>query len=155
MPEPMVNRINPKNLKHHPLNATIYGDAPPDQEFLESCEDGIIEHLHITKDMVVISGNRRLMAALALGQEVVPVLIRYDLVEPLEIERALILANAQRKKTKEMIAKEYRELKRILTGLALTRKKATQFGTQNTPETDTENEEGSTVLSNVTHHRKT
>lgn len=113
MPEPLINQINPKNLQHHPLNSKIYGDDPPSEEFIEACQHGIVEHLHITKDMFVISGNRRLMAALALGMEKVPVLIRYDLEDPLDIEQALILANKHREKTAEMRAKEFREIKRI------------------------------------------
>lgn len=145
--KPMLNNIDPKHLKPHPLNEKIYNDKP-DEEFIESCADGIIEPINITKDNHIISGHRRHYSALELEMDTVPVLIRYDLQDPLEVERALILANKHREKTNEQKAREFKELKRIQAELAKERKDSTKFkkGSVNT-----KGESGSHGAGNVSH----
>lgn len=124
---PLLNNLDPKNLKPHPLNELVYGDKP-DEDFIDSCKDGIIEPIHITSENCIISGHRRHAVALELEMDTVPVMIRYDISDPIEIERALILANKYREKTNEQKAREYKELKRIEDVLAKARKEESKFG---------------------------
>lgn len=120
---PIINRIDPRNLKDHPLNVKVYGDHA-DEKFVESCRKGIKEHLHVTPDNVVISGHRRKNAAIKIGFADVPVIVRMDLTDPLDIEEALLLANDSRDKTVEQRAREFKELERIESERAKIRKTA-------------------------------
>lgn len=124
--QPIINSIDPRNLKDHPLNAKVYGDHA-DEKFVESCRNGITEHLHITADNVIISGHRRRQAAIRIGMAEVPVIIRTDLKDEMDIEKALLLANEYRDKTVEQRAREGKELERIEAELAKRRRAATQI----------------------------
>lgn len=110
--KPVINSVDPKNLKPHPLNETIYRSGV-DDSFVEECRGGIVEHLHITGDNTIISGHRRHQAALKLGLSEVPVIIRYDLTDPLDIREMLVRSNAQREKTVEERTREGKELEAI------------------------------------------
>ena len=103
---------HPEDLVPHEANSTLYGDEI-DEEFVESCAGGIIEPIVTTDQMVIISGHRRHQAAIALEWELVPVVVRSDLTDPLDIEEFLILANKQREKTNEQKAREFQRLKEI------------------------------------------
>lgn len=105
---------HPEDLVPHAANVSLYGDEV-DQEFIDSCKGGIIEPIVTTTDMTIISGHRRRKAAISHGWETVPVLIRHDLLDPLDIEEFLILANRQREKTNEQKAREFKRLKEIET----------------------------------------
>lgn len=104
-------------LRPHPLNHRIYGDAA-DDELLESIRvHGVLAPLLITSDNVVISGHRRLDAAKKLGLEKVPVVVS-AITDKREVERALIHANEQRQRTVEQKIREYKHLKAIEEKLA-------------------------------------
>jgi ParB-like chromosome segregation protein Spo0J len=108
-----VELRDPKKLKNHPLNLRIYGDKP-DPEFVASVkEHGITDPLHVLADGTVVLGNRRKQAAVINSIKEVPVIVRVDLVDPLEIERVLILGNRYREKTTEQKAREYERFKEI------------------------------------------
>ena len=109
----MFNKVDPKNLKNHLLNIKLYGDKP-DQELKKLIEEnGVLEPIVVTPDNTIISGHRRNQCAKMLGLKEVPVIIRQDLTDPLEIEKTLILSNKQREKSTELKAREYQRLKEI------------------------------------------
>jgi ParB-like chromosome segregation protein Spo0J len=131
--KPVINSIDPRNLKNHPTNQKVYGDVA-DEKFVEDCRSGIVEHLHITTDNVIISGHRRRQAAIKLGMEKVPVIVRTDLTDDLDIRHALILANKHRDKTVEQRAREGKELETIEAERAKRRQSATQIKDGKPPE---------------------
>lgn len=102
------------SLKNHPLNETIYGTVDDDLDKLaESIQvKGILTPLTITKDNVVISGHRRLLAAKKIGLQSVPVYV-LEIKDPLEIEEFLILSNEQRSRTMEQKVREGKRLSEI------------------------------------------
>ena len=109
----IFNKVDPKNLKNHLLNIKLYGDKP-DQELKKLIEEnGVLEPIVVTPYNTIISGHRRNQCAKMLGLKEVPVIIRQDLTDPLEIEKTLILSNKQREKTTELKAREYQRLKEI------------------------------------------
>jgi len=118
-----VVRVDPSKLKPHPANSRIYGDTDTlDEDFVESVKSGILEPLLATGEMTVISGHRRRKAAMEAGLKDVPVVVRPDLTDPLDIEEALILANKQRVKGNEQKAREFKRLKEIEAKRAASRK---------------------------------
>jgi len=119
----IFNKVDPKNLKNHLLNIKLYGDKP-DQELKKLIdENGVLEPIVVTPDNTIISGHRRNQCAKMLGLKEVPVIIRQDLTDPLEIEKALILSNKQREKSTELKAREYQRLKEIEAEQAKVRQK--------------------------------
>ncbi len=119
----IFNKVDPKNLKNHLLNIKLYSDKP-DEELKKLIEEnGILEPIVITTDNTIISGHRRNQCAKMLGLKEVPVIIRQDLTDPLEIEKTLILSNKQREKTTELKAREYQRLKEIEAEQAKVRQK--------------------------------
>ena len=96
----------------HPKNDEIYGNDC-DAEFVESVKrNGIYTPLIVTKDLTVISGHRRLCAAIKTGIAELPVVILDD-VDDLKIREGLIENNRQRVKNNEQIGREYIELRAI------------------------------------------
>src|SRR5690242_6883206 len=63
------------DLRPHPENVHIYGDAP-DPDLVKSIRElGVLEPLVVTEDGVVLSGCRRLAAAGEAGLGEVPVVL--------------------------------------------------------------------------------
>ena len=122
--------VPPHTLRVNPLSEKIYGCAKPDAKFIQSIkDDGILEPLVVVQsrisdgmayphyELLVVSGHRRLAAALELGMLTVPVRqanFNYDA----ELDKWLIKFNHQRVKTAEQKAREFKELKRIEAALA-------------------------------------
>lgn len=106
LPDNRVILIEPVELIPNPLNAEIY-DATPTPDLLQSIRDhGIIEPLVASNEQVLVSGHRRRLAAIKLGLDVVPVLLR-----PVEDELGEIIAfNTHRKKTWSEVVREARML---------------------------------------------
>ncbi len=99
-------------LKPHPLNAALYGGEELDEALAESVRQcGILEPLTITRDDVILSGHRRLLAAAACDRITVPCIVVDG--DPLDLEWRLIESNRQRAKSREQIGREARELLRI------------------------------------------
>jgi len=119
-----VTQVDPSNLKPHPANKRIYGDSPDvgDEKFVESIRKGVLEPLLTTGDLTIISGHRRREAALIAGLSTVPVVVRPDLTDPLDVEEALILANQQRVKDNLQKAREFKRLQEIEAKRAASRK---------------------------------
>lgn len=115
-------RRDPSKLKNHPLNITIYGDAPQGDEqkaeweqFLASVKErGIDTPLLILPDNTIVSGHRRNRAARILGLKEVPVIVRNDLEDDLDAQETLIVSNREtRTRTNQQKALEYQALRRI------------------------------------------
>lgn len=105
--------VNPKNLKKHPLSIEIYGDKRND-DILESIRKvGIETAIVITEDNVIVSGHTRNQCAKILDFKEVPVVIRRDLKDELDIQEAIIESNQQREKSTEVKAREFQRLKEI------------------------------------------
>ena len=89
----------------HPLNALIYSDGP-DEALIENIRAiGILQPLILNANNQLISGHRRLAAAIAAGYQEVPV-VNWAFSSADEEVEALILANAQRERTNEQRARE-------------------------------------------------
>ena len=108
-----IIQVDPHKLKPHALNTVVYG-AMDDPEFVNACEDGIREPVVCSRDYVMISGHRRREAAILHGHPTIPCIVREDVEgdSPLH-EMELLLANKQRRKTQEQIARECANLLRI------------------------------------------
>lgn len=110
----MIRKMNPLELKPHPLNTRLYGSERPDPDLVRSIQEhGVLEQLVILRDGTIISGHRRWKAALAC--EPVPKvpcqIVGY--ASKLDEQEALIEYNRQRIKTFEQLINEARELERI------------------------------------------
>jgi ParB-like chromosome segregation protein Spo0J len=109
--QPEIRKLS--DLKPHPLNLEIYGDPNPDDDLKNSIQkNGILTPLIISEDGRIVSGHRRFSGAKEVGIEEVPVIIMPS-CDDLDLEEKLIVANIQRQKTKEQIAREYEKLKKI------------------------------------------
>jgi len=124
--ESTVLMLDPRELSHHPTNAEIYGDDT-DADFIQSCKGGVLTPLIVTCDNVIISGHRRYRAAIAAGLDGVPVVVS-ELRDDLDIERALIIANVQRSKTTEQLARECKRLTEIESKQARNRQRTSTGG---------------------------
>jgi len=81
-----IQIIDIKLLKPNPLNFTLYGEEPVDEELMSSIKEyGIQEPLICTSDYIQISGHRRLKASRALCLTEVPVKV----VDARQIQRTL------------------------------------------------------------------
>jgi len=107
-----IKNVSPQSLHPHPINAKIYGQEGLCNRLVESIrEGGIIEEIQVTDHYVVISGHRRLAAAIHLELETVPVCLRHDLDTEDKVVWALIEANrTQREKTLEQKVREIMEI---------------------------------------------
>lgn len=123
----MIVKKNPFDLELHRLNYVLYGREPVDEELVESIKKhGILEPVVITKDGKVISGHRRLKAAMNI-QPVPQVPCRVISFPPgqrglLEEQEAIIEFNRQRRKTDQQIAREGELLEKIYSERAEERK---------------------------------
>lgn len=123
---------DPHKLKPHKQNAKVYGDDP-NPDFLASCADGIETPLIITGKDVVVSGHKRLEAAIVHGLTEVPVFVRRDLTDETDIQLTLLRCNEGRKKTVEQRGREFVLRAALEKTLAQKRMRAGKKGT-NDPE---------------------
>jgi ParB-like chromosome segregation protein Spo0J len=121
-----LQKLDPQKLKPHALNHQIYGDTC-DNELVEAMreEGDVAEPIIIAADgHTVVSGHRRLSAALQLRWPAVTCLVRRDLTDNLDIAHALIRYNAYRQKTVEQRAREFAKLREIESARARERQRA-------------------------------
>lgn len=117
--------VNPRDLIPHPQNQAIYGHESI-QDLVDSIgHSGYIEPLIVTPDMVVISGHRRLKAAIDLGLLEVPVRVEHYPTDTAALE-ALLLANQYREKTPDQRAREGMQWEKIIAEKSKLRQIATQ-----------------------------
>ena len=97
---------DPRELIPHPINSSIYGENEDVSDLVERIkESDWIETIVATPDGKIISGNRRVKAALILEWNLVEVEIRHFDSELEEIE-ALLLENQYRQKSVEQQVRE-------------------------------------------------
>ena len=105
-------KIDKKLLKINPLSEKIYGSFSlidgQDALLIQSIEnEGILEPIIITRNNLVVSGNRRLKVALYLG-DITGVPIVYTDLQDEEIDELTIINhNQQRIKNIIQIAREF------------------------------------------------
>lgn len=103
---------DPHKLERHPVNEHIYGDEDITQDFVESIEEGVREPVVITPDDTIISGHRRVEAAIDAELNEVPVRVERFEDEDAEKE-AIVDYNRQRTKTFSQKMMEAKVLKEI------------------------------------------
>ena len=117
---------SPTELIPHPLNTKIYGENEDIEELVEAIrESDLIKTIVITPENRIISGHRRVAAAIALGIDKVEVRIRHFDSELDEIE-ALLRENQYRQKTVEQKIREGSEYEALEAERAVLRRRATQ-----------------------------
>jgi ParB-like chromosome segregation protein Spo0J len=120
-----LRTADPHELLDHPFSVSIYGQDL-DEAFVESIRRrGIEQPIIVAADgKTVVAGHRRRNAAKLVGLKKVPVVVRPDLKDELEIRHAIIEANRQRVKTPEQIGREAQALWAIEQENASERRKA-------------------------------
>jgi len=103
---------DPHELNRHPVNERIYGDEDITEDFVESIEEGVREPIVITPDDTIISGHRRVEAAIEAELDEVPVRVKRFEDEDAEKE-AIVDYNRQRTKTFSQKMMEAKVLKEI------------------------------------------
>lgn len=103
---PGEHQLDPKLLKPHPRNASLYGEDESVSDLVELIgNSNWLKPLVITPDFIIISGHRRWKAALGLGWLSIPVIVR-EFKDALAELEALLLENATREKTIEQKVRE-------------------------------------------------
>jgi hypothetical protein len=137
---------SPSSVQPHPFSAKLYGKEKLNKDFVESVRSlGVLTPITFARMSFdggkawvnyVISGHRRLQAAIEVGVKRIPCRdITFEGAVggashgtpeyfKLEMEHLVIDANRQRVKTPEQKAREFKELKRIESALAKERETA-------------------------------
>lgn len=103
---PGEHQLDPKLLKPHPRNASLYGEDESVSDLVELIgNSNWLKPLVITPDFIIISGHRRWKAALGLGWLSIPVIVR-EFKDALAELEALLMENATREKTIEQKVRE-------------------------------------------------
>jgi ParB/RepB/Spo0J family partition protein len=111
-------------LKPHPQQVEIYGDEAADSELVRSIrENGVLQPVIITPELVILSGSRRCRAAAKAGLKAVPVEVREGLSETEQLA-VLIEGNRQRVKTPRQMGREAIALQQVEAERAKVRQKA-------------------------------
>ena len=112
-----ITNVSTSVLKVHPRNTEFFDDISGEEyaRFKKSIqEDGILSPILVSPDMTVISGHQRLKACKDLGINLVPVMIREDLINEDEKVKTLLVANFGRLKNDPIKqAKVYKEYEKI------------------------------------------
>jgi ParB family chromosome partitioning protein len=104
-PLSVFSQVDPRLLRAHPRNSSIYGEENVTELVELIRQSGWVKPLVITSSFTIISGHRRWKAVLELGWLTVPVEVREYRTEEEELE-ALLLENASRFKTTEQKVRE-------------------------------------------------
>lgn len=109
-----LKRGDPKRLVAHELSVQVFGEDPGSQ-LRESVRDhGVLEPIVVAADEItVVSGWRRRVASVAEGIGRVDIRVREDLVDPLDIEEAVLEYNARAPQTREIVARALAARQRI------------------------------------------
>jgi ParB family chromosome partitioning protein len=104
-----IEMIEAKCLMPHPLSQQIYGEPRSTANFTELVESirvhGVLEPLLVTENLVVLSGNRRLEAAIEAGIKLMPVRKMTGLDEAAQIELIMVL-NQHRNRLPSVMVRE-------------------------------------------------
>ena len=96
-----IINVSTEVLKVHPRNTEFFDDISGTEytQFKKSIEeDGILSPILVSPDMTVISGHQRLKACKDLGINLVPIIIKEDLIDENEKLKTLLVANFGRNK---------------------------------------------------------
>ncbi len=100
--------VNPKALRIHPFNSTIYGDDLTESLAMSVKEAGVGTPVMVTrKTRTVASGSTRVRAADAAGLETVPVIFIDEPASDDEFEELIVRFNMGRIKSNETLAREF------------------------------------------------
>lgn len=112
-----ITNVSTSVLKVHPRNTEFFDDISGEEyaRFKKSIqEDGILSPILVSPDMTVISGHQRLKACKDLGINLVPIMIREDLINEDDKVKTLLVANFGRLKNDPIKqAKVYKEYEKI------------------------------------------
>lgn len=118
-----ITKLSTSSLHIHPENTKFFDDIEGKQyeRFKKSIqEDGVLTPLIIAPDMTIISGHQRYKACKDLNINLVPVIIREDLVDENEKRKKLLATNFGREKNNPMkqsrVISEYERLCEIKQG---------------------------------------
>lgn len=118
-----ITKLATSSLHIHPENTKFFDDIEGEQyeRFKKSIqEDGVLTPLMVAPDMTIISGHQRYKACKDLGINLVPVIIREDLVDEDEKLKKLLATNFGREKNDPVkqgrIITEYEKLCGIRRG---------------------------------------
>jgi len=132
-PPPLFTQTDPRTLKPHPQNSTIYGLDEDVTELIALIRvSGWVKPLVITPAGTIISGHQRCKAVLALEWDQVLVEVREFPDELAELE-ALLLENATRLKNTEQKVREGEAWREIEAFKAKLRQKASLKTGNHTP----------------------
>lgn len=121
-----ILQLDPRSLVKSLVNIDIYGEEVDDDFVSNVKEFGIIQAIVVAADgKTIISGHKRRQAAIIAGLSKVPVEVRADMKDELDIREMLLNANEQRDKTTAQKAAEYHERKKIEAERAAKRQAAT------------------------------
>jgi|694.fasta_scaffold147652_2 ParB family chromosome partitioning protein len=112
-----TTKLSIHSLKVHPRNQEFFDDIEGDtyEQFKKSIqEDGIITPIIVSPTLTVVSGHQRLKACIELGIELLPAIIREELVDDKVMLRQLLASNFGRIKNSpdkmRKVAVEYSDL---------------------------------------------
>ena len=129
------NKRDPKTLVPHPRNAEIYGENEPVDDLVQSVRlsGGILDPILIDQDNHILSGHRRVRAAIEAGLKLV--LVQVQIVNSEDEALQLILEhNRQRTKTNWQLAKEAHFYEHLEKAKAKKRQSAGGKGQANLPD---------------------
>jgi len=131
--QPVFTQIDPRTLKPHPQNSTIYGEGEDVTELIALIRiSKWVKPLVVTPTGTIISGHQRCKAVLKLGWESILVEVREFPDELAELE-ALLLENASRFKNAEQKVREGEAWQEIEAFKAKLRQKASLKTGNHTP----------------------
>lgn len=101
-PDCPIEMRNPKSLKRHPDQDWMFRDTSDAESRalkLSLYKDGLQQPIHIRPDGTILSGHRRVQAAIDLGWDTIECIVRIDLEKkgPKACEAFLISDNLQRR----------------------------------------------------------
>ncbi len=115
-------KIEISKLIPHPRNKQLYGEPQVD-DLLESLEKfGLLQPVRINKYNMIISGHRRVAAAIKLGWKYIDVVKDEKTIDALEEIKELIISNQYRSKSIETRLREGMELEKIESQISFERR---------------------------------
>ncbi|MFC4550799.1 MULTISPECIES: ParB/RepB/Spo0J family partition protein [Halorussus] len=110
--QPSIETRDPEQLDPHPIHDDIYSAEPPTDDFVRSIEEnGVMEPVTINANNVIISGHRRVDAAIKTGIDKIDVTVQN--LDSLDEKAAVIHYNKQRVKTFKERMREALKLEEI------------------------------------------
>jgi ParB-like chromosome segregation protein Spo0J len=91
-----ITKLSIHSLKIHPRNTEFFDDIEGEmyQQFKQSIqEDGVLTPIIVSPDMTIVSGHQRYIACKELGIELIPAIIREELINEDLMLRQLIASN--------------------------------------------------------------